>query len=360
MKYMKSRLTTLLPVALCLILSSCGADGLKTIDIARGLRTEADTLGLEALAGDVRAIELKCDSLYDIRIFGAHDGRLYGRSADNVIAVMDESGNMLCSFGRTGRGPGEYVSIASIEYDPFNDEIVVLDAWNKVLRFSPDGTLIDETRNNTISTLAYIMPLDKNTYVATVTSYIQRDSCLLYLDRDFNVTGQALPIFNQAQLSAKGLIITEGLSRYNSTVMYRPYAEDTYYAYSDGSWTPYMRIEQGSLRMSPELMVSVDGYQEQAKYIFIQWEFICGRYCLINYVREEDMAANYDVYDMNTGKLLIHNVLTIDDIDSGLDGFIFRYGGEKHYIIPGFIDGNVMYCSLPQDDGGTTLLRITL
>ena len=30
------------------------------------------------------------------------------------------------------------------------------------------------------------------------------------------------------------------------------------------------------------------------------------------------------------------------------------------YIIPGFIDGNVMYCSLPQDDGGTTLLRITL
>ena len=53
MKYMKSRLTTLLPVALCLILSSCGADGLKTIDIARGLRTEADTLGLEALAGDV-------------------------------------------------------------------------------------------------------------------------------------------------------------------------------------------------------------------------------------------------------------------------------------------------------------------
>ena len=158
MKYMKSRLTTLLPVALCLILSSCGADGLKTIDIARGLRTEADTLGLEALAGDVRAIELKCDSLYDIRIFGAHDGRLYGRSADNVIAVMDESGNMLCSFGRTGRGPGEYVSIASIEYDPFNDEIVVLDAWNKVLRFSPDGTLIDETRNNTISTLAYIIP----------------------------------------------------------------------------------------------------------------------------------------------------------------------------------------------------------
>lgn len=61
-------------------------------------------------------------------------------------------------YGRTGRGPGEYVSIASIEYDPFNDEIVVLDSWNKVLRFSPDGTLIDETRNNTISTLAYIIP----------------------------------------------------------------------------------------------------------------------------------------------------------------------------------------------------------
>ena len=71
-----------------------------------------------------------------------------------------------------GRGPGEYVSIASIEYDPFNDEIVVLDAWNKVLRFSPDGTLIDETRNNTISTLAYIMPLDKDTYVSTVTSFV--------------------------------------------------------------------------------------------------------------------------------------------------------------------------------------------
>ena len=86
---MKTRLTTLLPVALCLILSSCGADGLKTIDIARGLRTEADTLGLEALAGDVRAIELKCDSLYDIRIFGAHDGRLYGRSADNVSDGQD-------------------------------------------------------------------------------------------------------------------------------------------------------------------------------------------------------------------------------------------------------------------------------
>ena len=357
---MKTRLTTLLPAVLCLILSSCGADGLKTIDIAQGLRTEADTLGLEALVEDIQTIELQCSDLYDVRLFGAHGGRLFGRSADNVITVMDGNGKMLCSFGQTGRGPGEYVSIASIEYDPFNDEIVVLDAWNKVLRFRPDGTLIDEIRNNTISSLAYVMPLDKDTYVATVTSYVPRDSCLLYLDRDFNVKGSALPIFNKAQLSAKGLIITEGLSRYNSAVMYRPYAEDTYYVYSDGSWTPYMRIEQGRLRMSPELMISVGSYQEQAKYIFIQWEFICGKYCLINYVREEDMAANYDVYDMNTGELLLHNVLTIDDIDSGLDGFIFRYGGEKHYIIPDFIDDNVMYCSIPKDGGGTTLLKITL
>ena len=38
---MKTRLTTLLPAALCLVLSSCGADGLKTIDIARGLRTDS-------------------------------------------------------------------------------------------------------------------------------------------------------------------------------------------------------------------------------------------------------------------------------------------------------------------------------
>ena len=33
---------------------------------------------------------------------------------------------------------------------------------------------------------------------------------------------------------------------------------------------------------------------------------------------------------------------------------------DSPYIIPDFIDGNVMYCSIPKDDGGTTLLKITL
>lgn len=152
-------------MAVAVVLSaSCSRDGIVTLDIASGIAAKPDRTGIEAIAKDIRPVELKGEGLYDIRIFGESDGKLYGRTADNILAVFSEDGRLLYSFDRKGRGPGEYVT-PFFRFDGFRDEIIIYDFQNKVIRYDAEGNYIDEVRNEVTSSLADIVPLDDSSYV---------------------------------------------------------------------------------------------------------------------------------------------------------------------------------------------------
>lgn len=347
--------------AVAVVLSaSCSRDGIVTLDIASGIAAKPDRTGIEAIAKDIRTVELKGEGLYDIRIFGESDGTLYGRTADNILAVFSEDGRLLYSFDRKGRGPGEYLT-PFFRFDGFRDEIIIYDFQNKVIRYDAEGNYIDEVRNEVTSSLADIVPLDDSSYVATIMSHLRRDSSLLYLDRNLSVIGSALPIFNQAQTSQRGLIVAEPIYVFNSDVMFIPRAEDTYYRYEEGVWRPFLKMGQGRYRMPAGLSVSVGQYEEKGKYMDEMGAYIAGRYVFVCYAYHSDQSYFYDVYDIKTGKRLIHNRRTEEEVyDDGNDGWILNYDGMEYVMFPHYVKDNVIYSSVFGEDGTTTLFRITL
>lgn len=347
-------------MAAAVLAGACTGNESRTVNLENSLNSEPDTIGLESITEKIETVELQCDSLYDIHIFADYDGRLYGTTSDYKLVIFSQDGTLLHAYNRTGRGPGEYVW-PDFNYDPFNHEIIVYDSQNKIIRYDADGKFKDEIRNDVTSRLGSIMPIDTDTYVSTVMSFVQRDSSLQYLDRNINVTGNALPIFNQAQLSSEGLILMEPTYLYNSVPMYQPYAEDTYYSWNGTSWQPYLRVDCGKYQMPAELAIAVGKESEKAKYIFINRDYIAGNYYLVSYARYEDLNLHYDVYEMTGGRRLMHNTQTEDEIMAGSDeGFIFRHEGETYRIMPQYVKDNVLYWSRFSEDGGTTLFKLTL
>ena len=121
-----------------------------------------------------------------------------------------------------------------------------------------EGRFIDEVRNSLTGVLGDIIAVSKDRYAATKMSNTERDSSIIYLDRDLNITGKALPIYNKGQLSTKGIIAMEPVLLYNSTPMFKPIGGFTYYTL-DG--VPYLHVELGRYAQ-PEDEATVVGVDE--------------------------------------------------------------------------------------------------
>lgn len=94
-------------MAVAVVLSaSCSRDGMVTLDIASGIAAKPDNTGIEVIAKDIRVVELKGEGLYDIRIFGESGGKLYGRTADNILAVFPRTGGCFIPLTERAGAPG--------------------------------------------------------------------------------------------------------------------------------------------------------------------------------------------------------------------------------------------------------------
>ena len=342
------------------MLASCGQEDVNTVSVWKNLN-RTDSTGLESIATRIDTVTFRTDSLYDIRIFGVSDDRFFGLTADRIIVVLNHDGQVLDSHDIHGRGPGEFVELVTDIYDPYNDEILLADTWNKIIRLDADGNFKNEVKNGETVLVGDIAPLGKNLYAATGISNSEREHCITVLDRDFNPVHRMMPLMNDAQRSKRGIIAFEGIDVFNSKVLYKPFGEYTYYEITDSSFTPYLRVDCGKHEMPAEMHVAVTGNKPIKKYFQIQYEAICGRYYLVQFLYVDNNLWYHDVYDTETGKRMLHTTYTEEDFDNGVDaGFIFRSGGHEYRIIPQFEKDNVLYWSRFNDDGSTTLFRIQL
>ncbi len=355
---MKTLLSKIIFAAACFAAVSCADDSVLTVDVAKNMDM-TDTVGLEGIVSDVRVVELKGEGLYNILIFGEYDGKLYGKTANDVMVIFSEDGELLKSYKGKGRGPGEYAT-PSFDFDYVNGEILVLDMWNKVLRFDEDGNLLAEVKTPAVMKSGDIIAAEEDRYISTVMSNVEKDSSLIYLDADFNETGKEFPVFNNAQLSDQGLLVAESLDNFNSSVMYRPFGEDVFYRYSDGDWTPYLRIDEGRYRMPAELLTSMND-DAKSGYLMGYRRNLAGKYLFYSYMIVGQMAIYFDIFDIETGVRLAHNIYTEEDMGNGIDeGYRFSFDGQAYRALPQYVKDNVLYWSRFDDDGNTILYRITL
>lgn len=78
------------------------------------------------------------------------DHRYYilDRYGSNKLLAFDDKGNFIRSFGRKGRGPGEYVALQSVSFKA--DTLLLLDRIGaKLIMYDTTGTYIGEVKMNT-------------------------------------------------------------------------------------------------------------------------------------------------------------------------------------------------------------------
>ena len=56
-------------LAAAMLAASCDRNAVRTVNLENIPTTEPYTAGLESIVQKIETVELKCDSLYDIRIF---------------------------------------------------------------------------------------------------------------------------------------------------------------------------------------------------------------------------------------------------------------------------------------------------
>ena len=341
--------------------TSCEHSDTPTVKLWKSLN-HTDTVGIESIAVKTDTITFKTDSLYDISLFGVNDSLYYGLTADNIIVIMDHTGRIISTSKRIGRGPGEFSNLAGISYDPFNNEIVLLDLWNKVIRLDAYGNFKGEIKNDITSTIGDIMPLSKDRYAATgISSNSNREYCITILDRDMNPVNHIMPVMNSAQKSDHGIIAIEYMKEYNSKVLYKPFSEFTYYELSDSSYTPYLTVDCGRYTLPHEMNVTVGDHVDKKNKFQIDFEAICGKYYFSQYLHEKDLCWYYDIFDFTTGRRVSHFRYGIEEYEKGTEeGFILRYGGRDYRIFPQYFKDNVLYWSRFNDNGTTTLFRVCL
>ncbi len=342
------------------VMASCGQNDVPVIKMGKDIN-RTDTLGIESIALRIDTITLRTDSLYDITLFGVSEDRMFGLTAEKVLVIMDRDGQVLKTSRRTGRGPGEFTNLGRAEYDPYNEEILLLDYWNKIIRLDTDGNLIEEIKNGNTSSIGDIRPLSKDRYAATGMSDYSREYCITIMDREINPVNRMLPLQNNAQKSNKGIIALEYMKVFNSKVLYKPFGEFTYYELSDSIYSPYLTVDCGRYTLPPEMNVRVGDHADKQNNFQIDEEFICGKYYFAQYLHEKGMCWYYDIFDISTGKRVSHFRYGMEEYKADTDeGFILRCGDQRYGIIPQFVKDNVLYWSRFNDDGTTTLFMISL
>ena len=340
-------------------LSSC-AD--KEVYVIKGGKhvNKTDSLGLESIAVRIDTLTFLTDTLYDIRLFGVSENRLYGMTADNIIVVLDHEGHVVSANRRIGRGPGEFVDLGTACYNPYNDEILILDLYNKLILLDSDGEFKNEIKNDEVSASGDIVPLRKDRYAATGISRNTRNFAITVLDKDFNPVNRMMPVMNDAQLPTMAFTVLESMRVYNGKVMYKPFGEYTYYVLSDSTYVPYLRTDYGRYAETADMHVLVNDARKENKFQ-IQYECICGKYYLVEYLYQKEPCWYYDIYDIITGERVSHYRYGIENHEKGEDqGFILRFDSQEYRIIPDHLENNVIYWSRPNENNTTTLFLIHL
>ncbi len=354
-----NRIWSICILSVCAI-TSCGQTDVPTVNIGKAI-SQTDTLGIESIATRIDTLTFHSDSLYDIKLFGITDERIFGLTANDIIVIMDRNGQVVNTVKRLGRGPGEFANLGSIEYDPYNDEILMLDLWNKVIRLDSDGNFIDEIRNQHTSSIGDISALGKDRYAATGMSDKNRKYSITIMDRDINPVSEMFPLQNDAQRSNQGIIALEYMQTFNSKLLYKPFGEFTYYELSDSLYTPYLTVDCGKYTLPTEMNVKVGDSMDKKNNFQIDIELICGKYYFVQYLYEKGMCWFYDIFDVSTGKRVSHFRYGMEEYEAGIDeGFILRYGGERYGILPQYVKDNVLYWSRFNEGGTTTLFMISL
>lgn len=326
-------------VALFAVLPSCSKSGkISTIsyDFAMGQEVGADFSELFEYVDGFQIEESDSTMFNFISVCGILGDNvvLDGRGK---ICTIDGRGKAVSIFSRKGRGPQEYLSIASIDVDESEGTVYVQDISEKkrILKYSLTGDFRGE------------FPLKR-----TPSGILLNNGCLYTANLADSASRYSVYSMDSMELIAESsalkkrpktaIIYSDKIFSVGESVLYQMALTDTVYRLCQDRMEPFLHIDFGKYEMPIEYRASLDLLDKYSpSYMPDYYYMMSSEYLFAEYLYGNKMY--YDIWKYKEGKLIYHHIV---DEENFLPGFPFNVGGQIVYSWPKYIQSDTMICEV--------------
>ena len=337
-------------LSLCLLvgLYSCGGDkygDVLTLELAEAVRPCGDAAAVGKSFDVVSFNNVKAPSGVVIQDMGQSvfsiDGTHFGlverqlQGATRIFRVDEAEGQAELVIDRTGRGPGEYLSVSGIEYRggkfTFADEMS-----GKFLTYDAGGNFVSEKSMERNKNICYMD--DGNICVGNMYGS----------DTDLDIFAPDGMLLKSYKLSPNGIksrmLRLQGVKKWNGAYIFQPALSDTLYGITVDAAVPYMVLQPGKYKM-PESLYSTLDYAAMSKYIDNVDFRAYGDYAFCSFNYSDKMYRT--VWSLKDGSLLFSTAISGPD---DVFGPQVEINGVEVSVWPDGGDGNDFYSVLLPPD----------
>ena len=229
--------------------------------------------------------------------------------------AFDESGKFIAPISRKGQGPGEFTRFTCVAGNS-DLNLIYVKAYNKLMAFRPDGTLVDESKIPAALPYETSIVMQDSIMLSTVINYKGQRLYRLLLTNAQGDTLKAFPQYDRFDIPGGMNYIyinnkENYLYEYKDESVYHDYYCDTLYTVTRDSLLPRYLLDMGKYKLPKDLRLEAAFYTddaEQAKKkalnyyrpIFLEND----RYIVMPYTTwnlfERDLPAELMYYDRQT------------------------------------------------------------
>ena len=327
-------------VALFAVLPSCSeGEKISTIsyDFAMGREVGADFSALFEYVYGFQ-IEESDSTMFDfISICGFLGDNVVFCDDSDRICTIDGRGKAVSIFSRKGRGPQEYLSIASLDIDEPERTVYVQDVSSKkrVLKYSLTGDFRGDFPLK--RTPSGILLNNGCLYAANLADSSSRYSV-------YSVDSME-PIAESSALKKRpktAIVYSDKIFNVGESVLYQMALTDTVYRLYQDRMEPFLHIDFGKYEMPIEYRASLDLLDKYSPYYMPDYHYMMSaEYLFADYLYGNKMY--YDIWKYKEGKLIYHHIV---DEENFLPGFPINVGGQIVYSWPEYIQSDTMICEV--------------
>lgn len=189
----------------------------------------------QSLISNIRQIAVSDDYIYILD---------YRRNA--VVKVFDRAGNYIRDAGGSGKGPGEYVYPAGIDWNPAQKALYVGDSrQGKVIKYDARGKFLEEiTLSDSVRRFITFISTDNGNLLIPIRKDQQKDAengFLALVGADGEILNKYFKEEGIATIYVNG---DNTLRRLGGRILYTPIYSDIVYAFDQKSQTfsPYIKV----------------------------------------------------------------------------------------------------------------------